>query len=128
MAPKWENAPKFRAWLLDELDDREWRPVDLARKMQPDNPASMASSISKWLRGIRQPDPSSIDRMCEVLGCDTDYVLILAGHRAPVSSRLEQDERRSHVAAMIADMSAEDFQAIETIVRAFHDKQLREAS
>lgn len=123
---RWESAGEFRKWMIAELDEREWRPVDLARRMQPDNPASMASSISKWIRGVRQPDPASCERLALILGADPDYVLELAGHRASISGALARDDARAKIAAMIATMPGEEIGRIELIIRAIHDQTMRD--
>lgn len=126
MANDWDSG-LFRAWLADELDEREWRPMDLARRVQPDNPQSMASSISKWSRGIRQPDPASLERLAFVLGADPDYVLALGGHRrvsdaAPLSDR---ERRTADLAAMIRDLPQSDLAPVEVLVRGLHDAAVK---
>lgn len=122
MPNEWDFLP-FRTWLFDELDAREWRAMDLARRVQPDNPQSMASSISKWSRGLRQPDPASLERLAFVLGADPDYVLALGGHRrvstaAPVT---ERERRTADLAAMIRDLPPSDLAPVEVLVRGLHD-------
>lgn len=124
----WDFAP-FRAWLLDELDRRRWRPMDLARLMQPDNPQSMASSISKWSRGIRQPDPASLERLAYVLGADLDYVLALGGHRRSTERPVSERERRAaDIAAMVRELPPGDLAPVEVLVRGLHDAAVRRSA
>lgn len=117
----WDYHP-FRGWLLDSLSDRDWRPMDLARRMKPDSPQGAASSISKYLRGVRQPDPATCLAMASIFGDDPDRVLQLAGHRAQpfVSSATRQALHN-----LIEELPEEALQSLLLMLRAMQDRQTR---
>lgn len=120
---KWEGYRPFRAWLERELAAREWKPIDLARRINPEAPANVASSISRWMLGKRQPDPVSCAMLSEILGVDLDMVLELAGHR-PHTAR-EEDELVLRIAAGLRDLPRAQQEMIDTTVRALHDELTR---
>ena len=122
--PKWEEYRPFREWLLTELDKREWKPIDLARRIKPEAPVDVASSISRWMRGERRPDTESCRILADVLGTDIDYVLELAGHKPPELTPEEDEVFRSLVARVKA-LPPEQVALIDTAVRALHDNEMR---
>ena len=120
---KWDEYRPFRAWLERELAAREWKPIDLARRINPEAPANVASSISRWMLGKRQPDPVSCAMLAEILGADLDMVLELAGHR-PHTAR-EEDELVTKITAGVRDLPRSQQEMIATTVRALHDELTR---
>lgn len=72
------NTETFPQWLQRQLDRREWRQVDLARRADVSG-----TSVSHYLNGNRIPDPMTCDRIADALAVDRDLVLALAGHRPP---------------------------------------------
>lgn len=73
------NTEPFPKWLKRQLERREWRQVDLAKRAD-----ISTTSVSHYLNGNRIPDPVTCDRIADALGADRDLVLALAGHRPPV--------------------------------------------
>ena len=118
---RWEGFKPFRGWLENELDRRDWRPIDLARRINPEYPANVASSISKWMSGKRQPDTASCAVIADILGADLDTVLELAGHKP----KREGDELIDSIAASLRALPREQVEYISTSVRALHDDLVR---
>lgn len=70
------SSNEFGRWLQHQLDRREWKPADFARK------ARVSSGlVSNWLSGARRPNPASVDKIADALVIDVDEVLTRAGHR-----------------------------------------------
>lgn len=115
----WDNNP-FRNWLLDSLSDRSWRPMDLARRMRPDSPMGAASSISKYLRGVRQPDPATCMTMAAIFGDDPDHVLQLAGHR---TGPFGESPTRQALHNLIEELPEEALQPLLVMLRAMQDRE-----
>lgn len=67
---------RFDLWLKEQLRRREWSESDLARKME-----MRPSVVNRWVRGERVPSSESAEKIADVLGTDTDWVLTLTGHR-----------------------------------------------
>ncbi len=120
---EWDHR-MFRAWLLDELDKREWRQADLARAMRPDNPRGITSMISKWLRGEAQPDPRLCRDLAAALGADVDLVLELAGHRPP-EPRNERERQIENIRAALRLLTPEQLSYVQATVRALTDEARR---
>jgi transcriptional regulator with XRE-family HTH domain len=88
----------FPAWLRHQLDRREWKPAELARR------AGVSSAmISRWINGIDVPSPESCIRIAEVLNVDPDDVLGIAGHRIP-DRPLPPDDPISEIYRMMRRM------------------------
>ena len=118
---RWEAFGPFRDWLEGELRARDWKPIDLARRVNPDSPANFASSISKWTSGKRQPDTVSCAVIADILGADLDRVLELAGHKPAHNG----DELIDSIAASLRSLPRSQVEVIGTTVRALHDEALR---
>ncbi len=59
-----------------------------------------SGTISRWLRGERQPSTRSCDLIADVFGVDVDLVLTLAGHR-PQPGVAQPDDPRTELIAML---------------------------
>ncbi len=81
MTEETASAETFGQWLKGELARREWRPRDLARRME-----ASEGTISHWANDIRFPNPAAVRRIAAALGIDVDYLLTVAGHRPPNSA------------------------------------------
>ena len=121
---RWQGFRPFRVWLEGELTARDWRPIDLARRLNPEAPANVASSISKWMSGKRQPDTVSCAAIADVLGVDLDMVLALAEHK-PASVG---DPLIDSIAASLRALPRAQVEMISTSVRALHDQLVRHRS
>jgi transcriptional regulator with XRE-family HTH domain len=111
--------PQFREWLQEELHQRRWRAVDLARRLEVPN-----GTISRWLSGERQPSPRYCEMLADVLGVDADYVLTLARHRLP-SVAIAPDDPRQRIIALVERINLTPSQAagLEGMLRAWLDEQ-----
>lgn len=123
---RWQGYRPFRVWLEGELTARDWRPIDLARRLNPEAPANVASSISKWMSGKRQPDTVSCAAIADVLGVDLDMVLSLAEHK-PASASVG-DPLIDSIAASLRALPRAQVEMISTSVRALHDQIVRHRS
>jgi len=72
------STETFGSWLQRQLDRREWKQSDFARRAKVST-----SAVSYYISGARLPDPITCDRIADVLDADRDLVLALAGHRPP---------------------------------------------
>ena len=124
--PKWERYYEFRSWLADQLNAHEWKPIDLARRMNPTDPVNAASSISKWMSGKRQPDPASVRILADILGEDVDYALELAGHRPrQTAADDELAAMRRTIKATADKLPRESLRSMLTIMRALLDEETK---
>lgn len=83
METKSRRPATFGAWLESQLLRREWSRSDFARRL-----GTRPATVSRWILGVRTPDPESCEKIADVLFVDVDEVLAIAGHRP----RLPQDE------------------------------------
>lgn len=67
---------QFATWLAQQLAQKNLSQAELARRVK-----TSTGSVSMWINGQRVPDPSSIDKIADVLFVDVDEVLAIAGHR-----------------------------------------------
>jgi transcriptional regulator with XRE-family HTH domain len=111
--------PQFREWLQEELHQRRWRAVDLARRLEVPN-----GTISRWLSGERQPSPRYCEMLADTLGVDADFVLTLARHRLP-SAAIAPDDPRQRIIALVERINLTPSQAagLEGMLRAWLDEQ-----
>ncbi len=95
-----------------ELDRREWRQADLARRIN-----ASTGAVSQWVTGVRVPSPESCDRLADVLGADLDHVLALAGHR-PAALLYEPDAERAAIIAAVrrVDLTPERVAVLRTLL------------
>jgi transcriptional regulator with XRE-family HTH domain len=93
-ASSWPS-PEFSGWVRQQLRRRQWNDAELARRL--DMPSG---TISRWLRGERQPSTRSCDLIADVFGVDVDLVLTLAGHR-PQPGVAQPDDPRTELIAML---------------------------
>lgn len=71
-------ADDWAAWVNQQLTRKGWRPADAARAFGVDD-----SMVSKWRRGLAEPDPKSLRRIAESLDLPILTVLIAAGYLTP---------------------------------------------
>jgi transcriptional regulator with XRE-family HTH domain len=109
----------FREWLYEELHQRRWRAVDLARRLEVPS-----GTVSRWLSGERQPSPRSCEILANILGVDADFVLTLARHR-PAARSLAADDPRQRIIELIEriDLSPSQAAGLEAMLRAWLDEQ-----
>jgi transcriptional regulator with XRE-family HTH domain len=74
------NTAEFGRWLQRQLDRREWKQADFARRV-----SLSTGTVSHWITGKRIPDPPSCDLIADALGIDVTDVLRRAGHLPVVS-------------------------------------------
>jgi transcriptional regulator with XRE-family HTH domain len=106
--------------ILDALAERDWKPVDLARRMRPDAVQGSASSLSKYMRGLRQPDPATCLIIAAVLGEDPDHVLRLAGHRP---HRSGGSSTRDAIYNLVDSLPEDALAPLLLMLRALQDRQ-----
>jgi transcriptional regulator with XRE-family HTH domain len=113
-----EHLP-FPGWLVDQLRQRGWRAVELARRL-----GVPSGTVSRWLSGERTPTARSCDRLAEILGVDADLVLTTAGHR-PASRPIPPSDSRDRIITLIErlDMSPAQAAGLEAMLRAWLDEQ-----
>lgn len=102
------TSEQLSYWLKRQLARREWNQADFARRL-----GTSPGNVSRWMTGERVPDPSSIDKIADVLGVDLDLVLALAGHRPP-DTELNPDDPASAIIALVKQVQWTDERA-ETI-------------
>lgn len=124
--PQEWDAGSFRDWFDDELQRREWRMIDFARRLHPDAPMNGASIVSKWRSGKRQPDSRSCEAIADVFGVALDDVLAAAGHkpRGPVALDGE-GELRARIHATIDRMRGPGLRAMSAMVETLYEQDIR---
>lgn len=83
------STDSFGHWLARQLDRREWKAADLARRLDV-----RPGVVSHWLRDQRTPSTPSCERIADVLRVDIDTVLEKAGHRPSLEPLAADDPRR----------------------------------
>lgn len=73
---------EFRDWLQGELNRREWRATDLARKADIDN-----GMISRILSGAREPSVKTLEKIADAFSLPVDEVMQRANILPPKSER-----------------------------------------
>lgn len=68
-------AEDWASWVNQQLTRKGWRPADAARAFGVDD-----SMVSKWRRGLAEPDPKSLRRIAESLDLPILTVLVAAGY------------------------------------------------
>lgn len=68
-------AEHWASWVNQQLTRKGWRPADAARAFGVDD-----SMVSKWRRGLAEPDPKSLRRIAESLDLPILTVLVAAGY------------------------------------------------
>src|SRR5688500_4002745 len=69
----------FTPWLLKELENRSWRPVDLARRA-----GLSIGSLSNILNGNRRAGPDMCKAIAQALGTPPEKLFRLAGLLPPL--------------------------------------------
>jgi transcriptional regulator with XRE-family HTH domain len=72
------SAPSanFEVWLRRARRERDWTQGDLAKRVGTD-----PGSVSRWERGVAQPNLGQFRRLCLALGCSADDPLGLPARR-----------------------------------------------
>ena len=90
------NLLDFSAWLQKQLDDREWRPTELARR------ANMSdAAVSRIMRGERKADPDSLIAIAKALKIPAEQVFRAAGILPPTHEEDEWVEEMNHKLKLI---------------------------
>lgn len=112
------SAESFDRWLAYQLDRRDMKPADFARKV-----GSRPGVVSHWLNGERTPSTQSADRIADVLGVDVDLVLTLAGHR-PHMDELAADDPRTALIGLVRRLPPDHpgIPGVEAMLRAWVDE------
>lgn len=64
----------FREWLREKLREKKMTQFELARRS-----GVSQSAISRWLRGLRDPDEVSILKVAKALGASDEEIAVLLG-------------------------------------------------
>ena len=108
---------EFRDWLQGELNRREWRATDLARKADIDN-----GMISRILSGAREPSVKTLEKIADAFSLPVDEVMQRANILPPKSERSQLENELLHN----FDQLDEDGKAhVITIVRALADSNAK---
>jgi len=102
---------EFGAWLQRELDRRELRPADFARRADV-NP----SMVTRWMHGTT-PSPESCELIADVFGVNPDMVLTLAGHRPNIED-LDPDDPVVELQALVRRIQWQHHQPELKMIRA----------
>lgn len=111
------SVDTFGRWLLHQIERREWKAADFARRLDV-----RPGVVSHWIRGERLPSTDSCQRIADVLNVDPDWVLTLAGHR-PNVEELAPDDPRTDLIAMVRRVRWDAER--EAIVRGVLDAMLK---
>lgn len=112
----WPSA-QFSAWVRQQLRRRQWNDAEFARQL--DMPSG---TVSRWMRGERQPSTRSCDLIADVFGVDVDLVLTLAGHR-PQPTVTPPDDPRTELIALLnrVQLTPDRLAGLEGTLRAWID-------
>jgi transcriptional regulator with XRE-family HTH domain len=78
----------FAKWLTVQLELRQWKAADLARRSK-----LSVSAISLLLHAQRTPEPTSCQKLASALGLPVDLVYEQAGYLGANSARLSSPKR-----------------------------------
>lgn len=90
----------FSSWLQDRLDERGWRPTDLAKQAKMSDTA-----ISRFIQGARKPDSKSLNAIAKALKLPPDQVFRAAGQ---LPQKPETDERIERVIHEMQDLNDQE--------------------
>lgn len=68
------SEQSFGRWLRHRLDLKDWRNAELSRRS-----GISAASISDWINGNKQPDPSSVGVICAALDASVEEAFRVLG-------------------------------------------------
>lgn len=114
-----EESPEqpFHEWLKRQLLRQAWTQAEFARRLGSDK-----GVVGNWVRGDRNPNPESSDRIADVLGVDRDLVLALTKHRSP-DSDIDLDSNEARLIALVRSIAWDDdrMSLMEGVLRQFRD-------
>lgn len=117
------GEPSFGQWLARQLVRREWSGADLSRRL-----GTGTSTVSMWIRDVRNPSPASSERIADALGVDRDVVLSLAGHR-PLDEEVDPDSPAGRIHSLVdrIEWTDEKVIAIEGLLLMYVDADRKKA-
>lgn len=103
------NNIDFSEWLQTELDRREWRPTELAKKSEISDGA-----ISRFLRGERKPDPESLVSIAKAFRLPPEQVFRAAGMLPP---SVQLDELTEQIIYDAHDLTRQEKEELLAFIR-----------
>lgn len=91
------DAVEFPAWLQAELNKREWRPTDLAKRAKISDAA-----VSRFLSGERTPDAASLAAIAKAMKVRPEKVFLVAIGENNENESDEWVEEQDHKLRMIS--------------------------
>ena len=88
----------FAQWLQDQLDQRKWKQVDLAKAAELDR-----AVIHNLLKSKRGPGETTIKAIAKALNLPPEEVYRVANFLPPIAQVTERDERINHRIKMLSD-------------------------
>lgn len=80
MAAVDKDASGWARWLQEQLDERGWQDIEVAKRS---GGTIVSSQMTRWLNTERRPDMRSIRKVCAVLGVRPVEGMIAAGYLDP---------------------------------------------
>lgn len=105
----------FSEWLREELEVREWKPTDLARRAELDD-----GIISRALSGARMPSTQSLEKMANAFDMPVDLIFRIAGLLPPVT---EQEEWAARMYRRLERLPPDLRDIAETLITALYEKE-----
>ncbi len=106
------NTVDFAFWLQQQLDDRAWKPTDLAKHSRLSDTA-----ISRILRGQRKPDPDTLLAIAKALNVSPATVYQRAGLLPEENNRDRINEVIEQIMHEVEGMPDQDQQEILAFIR-----------
>lgn len=116
------RASRFRAWLLNELRDREWTQADLAKRS-----GLSKTTVNKWLMPVdntnyRRPDYVSLVAVARALGVAIDS--ILEASSLSLTSRRPLSELQRDAMALIEQLSDRSLELVVPQLRSLVEREM----
>jgi len=105
----------FAAWLEHELKNRDWRPIDLARKSK-----QYPATINRVLNGERNAGPDTCLAIARALDIPPELIFRLAGLLPPCQDPGENEETLLHHYRLLDEAGQREARALVNLLRETH--------
>lgn len=103
------NTVDFSLWLQEQIDDKGWKPTDLARRSHISDAA-----VSRILKGERKADVETLSSFAHALKLPPEQVYRAAGILPPAH---ELDELVEQIIHETTDLPEQDQQEVLAFIR-----------
>lgn len=111
----------FNEWLLQKLQEMNWKQADLAR-----HSGITRAAISNYING-RIPDDTALNKIARAFKLPPEIVFRAAGHLPPQSAKNEIIEKITHITQGLSSQDQEDILEFAKLRKNLSEKRENEA-